>query len=316
SVVTVPMPMDGTRIGGIRTVPRAAGGWHVVFSEAERLNRDGFPDPGVRMWYGVLEETAWVQLEALPLPEGHEVSPLSISSLVSADDSLAVAAIIATPDGPKAVVVFTRGAGGWERSVAAHNAAYVEPVWLPGRELLVAVVKADETRGYDVNSLLLYAVHPDWRRVRRLAGGTGAPVHAPRFQPAGGGYLGGLVGREQEMGDRNEATLWPFDEALPALVLDTGAARLATHAVGASRLIAVVEHLMEDDVSRELRLYESGTDGLRRIGSLPYPFAAYSASAYLPPDEIVVAGPVVMPFGAGEMVVSRLLRATLVCGPP
>lgn len=316
SVVPVPAPRDATRIAGIRTAARAAGGWHVVFSEAERLNADGFPFPGVRMWYGVLEGSTWRRLEALPLPEGHEVSPLSISSLVSMDDSLAVAAIVEPTGSRRAVALFTRGAGGWKGSAAPHNAAYVESVWPRGQEPLVAVVKGDETRQNDVNSLLLYAVRPDWRRVRRVAGGTGAPVHAPGFQPAGAGYLSGLVGREHEMGDRNEATLWPLDEGQAPRILDTSAARLATHAIPGSGLVAVVEHLMDDDVSRELRLYQSGADGVRLIEALRYPFAGYSASAFLPPDELVIAGPHVMTFGVGEMVVGRLLRVKLNCGPP
>jgi hypothetical protein len=314
--VTLPVPLpklDGV-IGGQRTARRREGGWHVVFTQSDSLEEGAFAADARRLWYGVLRDTTWLRVEPLPIPDSLSVRPSFVSSLVAFGDSLAVA-VIAHSSTASHVVVFTRTEGDWKaNSLSLQSASYVEPVWDAAGTLRMAVVHPDARLESDANSLMLYSVGPEWTLLRRMAGGEAAPVHTPKFQAAGSGYLVGGVGEERVVLGPVVVTAWPLDQGRPTLSIDERVRWWDVISVAGNSLIGVVAPTVADGLPRDLRFYALSPDGVTLLATTQSPYAGGFAAEFLPPDEIVVAGPVVRDVSGGQLVATQLLRAEIHCG--
>lgn len=181
-VRSIPSPLPGRVLKGMRAAALADGWWLVTFAEVFSVQKPRRPNV-IAMWVGETDGSRWRAVEKLPAVSD-TLDPLYFSGLAEHEGRVRLAAI-ARRDWQRRVVLFSRDDGHWH--VRVHDlglATFAAIAAAPSSDLL-AVVRPDTTlRVEDHNSLFLYTKAPEdtlWTSHPRLWRGGGDPVHQPVF---------------------------------------------------------------------------------------------------------------------------------------
>lgn len=312
----VPAPAGIAQVWAPRALPRAGGGWDVVFADV-RDTQVAELDSVAGLWHGVLEGGRWTSVQQIPIPASIWLNGRGTSQLARAGDTL-----IWVLPGPTAyhrkAVVARRVEGRWTSALREiGSASYVAMAHHRRHGAWLAIVRgpAPRTPG---GAMSLY--------LEPLDGGEGDamlvdPGDVDATHPSLTATEDGFVvawkvdGHE---GSRLVATeVVPGLEPLPAGEIEPVTSRFRPVApVGSPAALRwVVQHEPAGGAPDEIRILEGDVTDPREIARLENPFFHGRFVAAAPStDEIILGGPV--PHGEVPMVHVQRHRIRCVGGPP
>jgi hypothetical protein len=180
-VRSIPSPLPGRVLKGMRAAALPDGWWLVTFAEVFSVQEERRPNV-IAMWVGETDGSSWRAVEKLPAVSD-TLDPLRFSALAMYDRRVRLTAIT-TRDWQQRVVLFSRDGGRW--TVRSHDvglSTHAAITATPSLDLL-AVVRPDTTLREDRNSLFLYTKAPTdtfWTSHPRLWRGGDDPARGPLF---------------------------------------------------------------------------------------------------------------------------------------
>lgn len=331
SARTVQSPIPGKLLGSIRALGRGDGTWDVVFAELFPTETFPPPDSIARLWYGVLDGTRWASVEPLPTPPGVRLHSLHASPLVRSGDTLALALTALTPGFYRDVAIFERRAGRWHHEIVpTRSSGYPVVAYADSVGLLLAVVRADSRwnnpdsarGGFDRNSLFLYARHPAWHILRRVAHGVTEPVDHPSLIRSGDNLvLSWAV--ETETGSEARAVINVLNGPPDlTVVLDpafAGHPPVRSLVLSDGHHLWITRHSPAGASSSQLRFARTYGHGATLIGNLPNHFLGGFGAAPGRDSDVLLTGAESAHVDQGHPTVgspaSLLVRVRVVCSP-
>jgi hypothetical protein len=294
------------RPGMIRAVPTSGGRWEVIL--AQMTDESNLIDRHVlRLFAGVYGHGRWTEVVEIKLPPEMNLRWLNASDLVrDSPGNLAFAVPVDTRDGGRDVVLFTRRREKWAYTpLHADQAAYAAVGLTPQDEVVIAVVRPDDTLPVDTNSLFLHFGSEGWKGRRVVTGGN-TPIHEPTIAATDSGMVVSFWVRVQ---DRREARAYytAFDTTI---VLDSSVDQLDV--VNArDRPFWIAQARLEADGHPELRFVVGTRElGTRMIGRVPSHFQGTFGSWYSVDGRIRLFGPALIE--AGKEVVLATLQVSYI----
>lgn len=311
-------PISMRLVSGIRAVARDGGGWSVVFAEVKPWSGEMRPDTAARLWYGVLNEGRWAELDTLPLPDVGVLHPFVASSLAQDGRNLAWA-IPRTGNKIRAgILIYERRGGRWSYEVIPTGSAQADLAYSAKLGLVAAVEQADFRLQRDANSLLFWTRDPTWTILRSVVPGSRELVHNPSLTLAASrsaltweAEIPGRVG-----GRRSEAHAIsgrPEDPGAPAMVLDPDI--VPTYPISFVPLLRgprlwVTDHRLPDE-KREIRIVRDSAGIPALVSQMPNPYFTPFRAGLSGPSEVLISGGVLdRERGVGH---SLLLRIRIRC---
>jgi len=173
-------PMGELLPTALRAVAMGNGSWGVLV-HAAKIDPNAPQVVRGTLWFATLTRSGWGAVERVPLPR--DVHPLSTMArhMVVVGDRVIAAMTADSGDEVNGVLLVERERGKWRTRFLNTGVASYTALALDGAtgELVLGVVRADQTQASDANSLFL--MFPDRRNhaLRLLVRGGQSPVHHP-----------------------------------------------------------------------------------------------------------------------------------------